>query len=192
MKIRKAERISADHHPGAPRGAGDQASQRSYGERHASGGRGEARPGHVHEHGAAASGDPRGSSHQPSSPRMRRTGSCVLGRATRSARHHTRRSRKVPRGVPPSPSRLLARMPPRPSATGRASGPANSQPRVRWPGFARTRIVLNVTLRMGCKALALLCPNAIPECCTLRKAAGLWPYIALGDPEPRCPTAARS
>jgi len=59
MKIRKAERISADHDPGAPRGAGDQASQRSYGERHASGGRGEARPGHVHEHGAAASGDPR-------------------------------------------------------------------------------------------------------------------------------------
>jgi hypothetical protein len=35
--------------------------------------------------------------------------------------------------------------------------------------------VSSVTLRMGCKVLALLCPNAIPECCTLRKAAGLWP-----------------
>jgi len=49
-------------------------------------------------------------------------------------------SRKLPRGVPPSPSRLLALMPPRPSATGRASIPAMSQPRLESPGLRRTVI----------------------------------------------------
>ena len=36
------------------------------------------------------------------------SGKKVRGRVCRSARHHNRRGRKVPFGVPPSPSRLLA------------------------------------------------------------------------------------
>jgi len=46
--------------------------------------------------------------------------------------------RKLPRGVAPSPSRLLALMPARPSATGNASGPAFSTPRERCAGLRRT------------------------------------------------------
>src|SRR5450759_4558887 len=69
---------------------------------------------------------------------MRRTGNSVAGRGCRSARHHNRVSRKVPRGVAPSPSRLLALMPARPSATGNASGPACSTPRAGCAGLRRT------------------------------------------------------
>ena len=45
-----------------------------------------------------------------------------------------------PRGVPPSPSRLLATIPARPSATGRVKDPALKMPRVLAPDRARTRI----------------------------------------------------
>src|SRR5215470_16404988 len=81
-----------------------------------------------------------GSSHQPSAAVMRCTGKDVVGRGCLSARHHSRLSRKLPRGVPPSPSRLLALIPPRPSATGRVSRPAMSQPRLVSPGLRRTVI----------------------------------------------------
>ena len=86
-----------------------------------------------------------------------RTGRWVAGRGARSARHHSRRSRNVPRGVPPSPSRLLARIPPRPSATGSASGPAISQPRVRCPGLS------HATSRMGCFAWRLAFSHGLPR-----------------------------
>ena len=62
-------------------------------------------------------------------------------RAARSARHHRRTRRNRPRGVAPSPSRLFARMPERPSATGIASPPAMRRPRVRSPGRPRTRMI---------------------------------------------------
>ena len=42
--------------------------------------------------------------------------------------HHSRTGWYLPAGVAPSPSRLSALMPPRPSATRSAFGPANSQP----------------------------------------------------------------
>src|SRR5262245_63189608 len=71
---------------------------------------------------------------------MRRAGSKVGGCRWRSARHHRRIGRNRPRGVAPSPSNLLARMPPRPSTTGSARGPASRMPRVGLPGRARTRI----------------------------------------------------
>ena len=80
-----------------------------------------------------------GSSHQASFGPMRRTGSQRRGRGRRSARHHSRSGRNRPRGVPPSPSRLSARTPARPSATGMANGPANSQPCDLRPGRALTR-----------------------------------------------------
>jgi hypothetical protein len=70
---------------------------------------------------------------------MRRTGSSVRGRNSRSARHHSRKARNEPLGVPPSPSRLSALMPLRPNATGNASGPAKSQPWERRPGRRQTR-----------------------------------------------------
>src|SRR5271169_7202386 len=69
---------------------------------------------------------------------MRRTGNNVAGRGWRSARHHKRLRWKAPRGVAPSPSRLLALMPVRPSATGNASGPAVSTPRELCAGLRRT------------------------------------------------------
>src|SRR5262245_13304040 len=99
---------------------------------------------------------------------MGRTGRWVIGRGTRSARHQSLRSRKVPRGVPPSPSRLLALMPPRPIATGMARGPAVSHPRVGWPGFGRTKSVeigaFSIALALfihSSKVLALLSPNGL-------------------------------
>ena len=76
--------------------------------------------------------------HQPSSGHIRCTGNDVVGRRCLSARHQSCLSRKLPRGVPPSPSRLLALMPPRPSATGNASIPAMSQPRLESPALRRT------------------------------------------------------
>jgi len=81
-----------------------------------------------------------GSSHQPSAELIRCTGREVTGRGCLSARHHNRERRNAPRGVPPSPSRLFALMPPRPSATGNASIPAVSQPRRESPGLRRTVI----------------------------------------------------
>ena len=97
------------------------------------------------------------------------------GRGWRSARHHSRTSRNRPRGVAPSPSILLARMPARPSTTGMASGPASSTPRVRVPGRVRTRIREKDRFRTEWRAriqgwgvsskqqtpLALLPPNAL-------------------------------
>ena len=82
----------------------------------------------------------RGSSHQPSAGPIRCAGSDVTGRGCLSARHHNRASRNAPRGVPPSPSRLFALMPPRPNATGNASVPAVSQPRRESPGLRCTVI----------------------------------------------------
>src|SRR6202162_3370264 len=79
---------------------------------------------------------------------MRVTGSRVAGRGWRPLRHHSRLSRKVPRGVAPSPSRLLALMPPRPSATGSASGPAVGPPRLGAPAPEAVRILR----KNGCKA----------------------------------------
>ena len=79
-----------------------------------------------------------GSSHQPSLEVIRCTGNDVVGRGCLSARHQSCLRRKLPRGVPPSPSRLLALMPPRPSATGNASIPAMSQPRLESPALRRT------------------------------------------------------
>src|SRR6266542_5312194 len=103
---------------------------------------------------------------------MRRVGSSVGGCGWRSARHHRRTSRNRPRGVAPSPSNLLARMPPRPSTTGIARGPASRMPRVRLPGLVRTRIKERARRRMeqSCRSqlrtivkvaiqLALLPPN---------------------------------
>src|SRR5262245_26964762 len=81
-----------------------------------------------------------GSSHQPSAELIRCAGREVTGRGCLSARHHNRESRNAPRGVPPSPSRLFALMPPRPNATGNASVPAVSQPRRGLPGLRRTVI----------------------------------------------------
>jgi hypothetical protein len=81
-----------------------------------------------------------GSSHQPSAEPIRLAGSDVAGRECLSARHHSRLRRNAPRGVAPSPSRLFALMPPLPSATGKASVPAVSQPRRESPGFRRTVI----------------------------------------------------
>src|SRR3954469_16215502 len=99
---------------------------------------------------------------------MGRIGRGGIGLGTRSARHHSRLSRKVPRGVPPSPSRLLALIPPRPSATGRAVGPAISHPRVENPGFRRTKNVeiglFPIALAFfihSSRELALLSPNAL-------------------------------
>ena len=51
--------MSADHDAGVRAGAGEQPAQRVGLQRHASGGRREARPGDMHEHGAAAAGDTR-------------------------------------------------------------------------------------------------------------------------------------
>ena len=98
----------------------------------------------------------------------------------RSARHHSRSGRKRPRGVPPSPSRLSARMPARPSATGMASGPANSQPCDRRPGRERTWSDRSDVRRMLPRFLCpAACPNEfskcrllfIRECSTSREAA---------------------
>src|SRR5262249_4659820 len=75
------------------------------------------------------------------------------GRRPRSARHQTRSGRKRPRGVAPSPSRLSARTPERPIATGMRSGPTVSHPSVRRPGRAATRIALNATARSRAKSL---------------------------------------
>src|SRR5262249_26371578 len=61
---------------------------------------------------------------------------------------HRRIGRNRPRGVAPSPSNLLARIPPRPSTTGSASGPASRMPRVGLPGRARTRIREKARRRM--------------------------------------------
>ena len=197
--------------------------------RHAAGGRRKARPGHVHEHGAAAAGDPRPGvvvelddeivetvgAPEPVAGMIglepERLVVVAVARVfapavvaagcgrDRQVRARPRRavgappqppSRNVPRGVPPSPSRLLARMPPRPSATGSASGPASSQPRVRCPGLARTRrLVSNEAIS---HQLANGACSFIPECSISRKVAGLWPYNASGGPGKRCPTAARS
>src|SRR5262249_38892788 len=65
-----------------------------------------------------------------------------------SARHHRRTRRNRPRGVAPSPSNLLARMPPRPSTTESERGPTVRMPRVRLPGRARTRIRESAFRRM--------------------------------------------
>jgi DNA-binding response OmpR family regulator len=74
----------------------------------------------------------------------------------------------------------LALIPPRPSATGSASGPAIRQPRDRWPGFARTNKVRSDDLRIGCKVLALWPLNVL----TRAKPPGDAVIKALGgDPE---------
>src|SRR5262249_1936796 len=105
---------------------------------------------------------------------MRRAGNQVGGRLARSARHQRRSRRNRPRGVAPSPSNLLARMPVRPSTTGTARLPPSNTPRLRSPG--RTRIRIREKGRRGMKSgchststglvqgqspLALLPPNAL-------------------------------
>jgi len=60
----------------------------------------------------------------------------------------------------PSPSRLSARTPARPSATGMASGPANSQPCDRRPGRERTWRDRSDVRRMLPR---FLCPAACPN-----------------------------
>src|SRR5262249_29549373 len=110
-----------------------------------------------------------------------RTGRWVIGRGWRSARHHSRTGRNRPRGVPPSPSNLLARMPARPSTTKIAAGPASSTPRVGLPGRVRTRISDNdrplievpprAPLRPALAPLALLAPNALPPATPLHRNA---------------------
>jgi len=79
---------------------------------------------------------------------MGRAGTKVRGRSIRSGRHHSRSGRNRPRGVAPSPSRLLALMPARPSATGTTNGPACSKPCDRRPGRARTAISRRNILRI--------------------------------------------
>lgn len=79
---------------------------------------------------------------------MRRMGSNVGGGGPRSARHHRRTKRKRPRGVAPSPSRLLALMPDRPSATGMFAAPTTSQPWLRFPGRGRTKMLATDMLRI--------------------------------------------
>ena len=150
-------------------------------ERDAAGGRRPVRPRHMHEHCAAAAGDPRPDvvihlddevveAIVPPEPVAWFIGRppewaviaavrgifapCQVGRdPPRRQKGRGPRgavgpppqaeSRKRPRGVPPSPSRLLARMPDRPRTTGIASGPASSTPRRRSPGRVRTRITEN-------------------------------------------------
>src|SRR5712671_2678877 len=103
---------------------------------------------------------------------MRREGNRVGGFGKRSLRHHSRTSRKRPRGVAPSPSRLSARMPERPRTTGTTFWPARRRPSVRRPGRVRTRIRGKVNLRMAVTSdsqisykwhllLALLALNAL-------------------------------
>src|SRR5215470_12406622 len=112
-----------------------------------------------------------GSSHHPSAGVIRCTGNEVVGRGCLSARHHSCRSRKLPRGVPPSPSRLLALIPPRPSATGNASIPAMSHPRLGSPALRRTvtrdkdRFCIGATDRLLKYQflLALLTTNGLPH-----------------------------
>ena len=101
---------------------------------------------------AGCSGGQRDPRTRRRSGRSRRTGSAVAGRGSRSARHHSRSGRNVPRGVPPSPSRLLARIPPRPSATGITLAPALSQPRLGSPAAGRTRISVNVRDRRSSRS----------------------------------------
>jgi hypothetical protein len=81
---------------------------------------------------------------------MRRIGSAVRGRGPRSGRHQSRNGWNRPAGVLPSPSRLLVRMPERPSVTGIALGPAINKPRLPWPGRRRTSIVAKVPPRLPC------------------------------------------
>ena len=204
MKIRKAERIQ----PTTIRVRGEARAIRrrsaADGERHASGGRGEARPGHVHEHGAAASGDPRpgvviqfddkivemiGALEPVAGLLRRQAGSagCNGGRAG------PRTSRRRPGCAAPAAASLAAprgRRATTAAAAGTCRAACRRRPRACWPGCRRgrarpegraarpaasrgcagpalhaPRIVLSVTLRMGCKALALLArmlsPNAL-------------------------------
>jgi hypothetical protein len=100
------------------------------------------------EPGDCSAGQP-GLQDQASAGLILRAGSEVGGRANRSARHHSRSARKCPRGVPPSPSRLFALTPPRPSATGRYQGPARIRPCEGRPGSTLTRMVPRETCRMA-------------------------------------------
>src|SRR5262249_59355406 len=85
----------------------------------------------------------------------RRAGSAVLGKESRSGRHHNRTGRNEPRGVPPSPSRLLALIPPRPSATGTHQEPARRKPCDGRPGRGLTWMVATDDLRIRSAAEAI-------------------------------------
>ena len=79
-------------------------------------------------------------------------------------------------GVPPSPSRLLALTPPRPSATGTSTAPARSQPCDRRPGRGRTSIVPKEIRRMPSRLARrrisqLTACSCILACSTSRQAA---------------------
>ena len=110
------------------------------------------------------------------------------------SRHHSRTGRNTPRGVPPSPSRLFARTPPRPSVTGKACGPAVSQPRMRVPDAARTWIALRLErciLALHARSRWLLRIESIargacafsPECSTSRN----WGNPPRGISDVECP-----
>ena len=93
-----------------------------------------------------------------------RSPAAVRGWGSRSARHHRRTRRNEPRGVAPSPSRLLAAIPERPSATGIRSDPIASQPRVRAPGRPATRITAIWPRMPRCREPILLVSRSSPTC----------------------------
>ena len=69
----------------------------------------------------------------------------TLGDAlTHELRGHARDvADEVARGVPPSPSRLFALIPPRPSATGMVQPPVLNHPRRGFPAAELTRIIVS-------------------------------------------------
>src|SRR6516164_8572122 len=85
---------------------------------------------------------------------MRKAGSNVRGRGARSARHHRRKIRNRPCGVAPSPSRLLARMPVRPSTTRIARPPTNRIPCLPPGGRRRTRTSEKTNLCIGLRYMS--------------------------------------
>ena len=83
----------------------------------------------------------------------------------RSFRHHTRSGRKLPAGVPPSPSRLFTLMPERPSATAIRCGPAAIHPRRRLPGRAHTSILVSESRCIGLESGIMMWSGPVIEAC---------------------------